>query len=94
MIVELIACRNGQNVVTQGVAEYKRKKKSERQNELTEKALHGQYFRQTKGLGTEESWLWLKSGVLKKETEGLIVAAQDQALRTNVIKTKIDRESE
>ena len=28
---------------------------------------------------------------MKKETEGLLIAAQDQALRTNVIKTRIDK---
>ena len=32
-------------------------------------------------------------GGLKKETEGLITAAQDQALRTNVIKAKIEHQS-
>ena len=29
---------------------------------------------------------------LKKETEGTLTAAQDQALRTNVIKVKIDKQ--
>ena len=38
--------------------------------------------------GTEEvrdnnnSWLWMKKGYLKKETEGLIMAAQDQSFQT------------
>lgn len=32
-----------------------------------------------------------RQGVLKKETEGLILAAQDQAFRTNAIKARIDR---
>ena len=46
--------------------------------------------------GTEEvrddstSWLWRKKGYLKKETEGLIMAAQDQSLRTRWIKQYID----
>ncbi len=30
-------------------------------------------------------------GYLNKETEGLILAAQDQALRTNAIKAKVDK---
>ena len=38
------------------------------------------------------SWDWLKGGILKKETEGLLTAAQDQALQTNYIKKKIDRQ--
>ena len=29
---------------------------------------------------------------MKKETEGLLTAAQDQALQTNYIKNKIDRQ--
>ena len=32
-------------------------------------------------------------GDLKKETEGLIMAAHDQALRTNIIKAKIEHQS-
>ena len=31
-------------------------------------------------------------GDLKRETEGLTIAAQDQALRTNVIKAKIEKQ--
>ena len=36
------------------------------------------------------SWNWLRNGHLKKETESLIASAQDQCVRTNNIKTKID----
>ena len=36
---------------------------------------------------------WLKNGYLKKETEGFIMAAQDQAIRTNAIKARIDKTS-
>ena len=35
--------------------------------------------------------IMLKKGQLKKETERLIMAAQTQSLRTNVIKTKFDK---
>ena len=34
---------------------------------------------------------WLRRGYLKKETKGLLVAAQSKALRTNAIKVKIDK---
>ena len=37
----------------------------------------------------EESNRWLKSAGLKSETEGLIVAAQDQALKTKYMQAKI-----
>ena len=38
-----------------------------------------------------ESWTWLKKGYLKKETEGMIMAAQDQAIRTRWVQKNIDR---
>ena len=38
-----------------------------------------------------ESWTWLKKGYLKKETEGMIMAAQDQANRTRWVQKNIDR---
>ena len=53
--------------------------------------MHGQFPRQKKDLADETSWNWLTEQDLKKETEGLLIAAQDQALRTNYIKHKIDK---
>ena len=38
-----------------------------------------------------KTWAWLTRGELKKETESLITVAQDQALRTNAVKAKIDK---
>ena len=52
------------------------------------------FVRQTAGVAGEDSWRWLRNGFLKKETEGLIPAAQEQALRTNSIKHSIDKTSE
>uniref|UniRef100_A0A803TQZ4 Transmembrane protein 45B n=1 Tax=Anolis carolinensis TaxID=28377 RepID=A0A803TQZ4_ANOCA len=39
------------------------------------------------------TWLWLTNGTLK-ETEGLILAAQEQAIRTNAIKAKIEKSAD
>ena len=39
------------------------------------------------------TWNWLKNGYLKKEMEGFIMTAQDQAIRTNAVKAKIDKTS-
>ena len=39
----------------------------------------------------EQTWSWLRSSDLKVQTEGLICAAQEQALRTNYVKYHIDR---
>ena len=44
------------------------------------KPLHGQFLRQTQQIADSKSWAWLTTGGLKKETEGLLMAAQDQAL--------------
>jgi len=40
------------------------------------------------------SWQWLVQCDLKVQTEAMICAAQEQALRTNYIKNKIDKTSE
>ena len=37
------------------------------------------------------SWLWMKKVYLKKEIKGLIMATQDQSLRTRCVKHYIDR---
>ena len=37
---------------------------------------------------------WLGDASIKRETETLILAAQEQSLRTNAIKAKIDRSQE
>ena len=52
--------------------------------------MHGQFLRQTKDLSSNDTWQWLQRGELKKETEGMIMAAQDQALRTRHIQRAID----
>ena len=70
---------------------YKKKRKEERETSAWEKELHGQHFRQTKEVGAKESWTWLQRGELKKETEGMIMPAQSQSLRTNAIKARIDK---
>ena len=48
-------------------------------------------MRQTKEVRSEQSWVWLQNGDLKRETESLIVAAQNQSIRTNLVKAKIDK---
>ena len=50
---------------------------------LTEKKLHDQFNKATSEVRGENSWDWLKSGCLKKETESTVFAAQYQAISTN-----------
>ena len=66
-------------------------KKEKRLQDWEEKALHGQCLRQTKEVRSEQSWVWLQNGDLKRETESLIVAAQNQSMKTNLVKAKIDK---
>ena len=84
----LIAVKN-ENILDKG--EEKERTRQERLNSYRRKALHGQFVRGTESIRDSESWNWLKRDTMKKETEGLLTAAQDQALRTNYIKNKIDK---
>ena len=62
---------------------YKEQKKNERQDRWCGKKLHGQFLKGTKEIRGTDSWKWLKRGELKKGTELIIIAAQDQDLQTN-----------
>ena len=74
--------------------EFRRQELQSRRQRWSSKPLHGQYLKNIEGKVDETlTWAWLKHGELKKETEGFIMAAQDQALRTNAIKCKIDKTS-
>ena len=39
----------------------------------------------------EKIWTWLRKGILKREMESLLIAAQDNAMRTYHIKARIDK---
>ena len=73
---------------------FKRKVREDLEKAWTDKRMYGQYKRD---LGEEvqvdlvKTWWWLKKGDLKPETEALLCAAQEQALRTNYVKFHIDR---
>ena len=48
-------------------------------------------MRQTKEVRSDQCWAWLQNGDLKRETESLVVAAENQSIRTNLVKAKIDK---
>ena len=48
-------------------------------------------MRQTKEVRSDQCWAWLQNGDLKRETESLIVAAQNQSIKTNLVKARIDK---
>ena len=76
---------------TEPLEDYKKRVYEEKVRDWKDKPLHGVFVRDTKEIAPEESWKWLRNGYLKKETERLICAAQEQALRTNPVKSHIDK---
>ena len=69
----------------------RRSKKEKRLEDWEEKVPHGQYLRQTKEVRSDQCLAWLQNGDLKRQTESLIVAAQNQSIKTNLVKAKIDK---
>ena len=69
---------------------FKKCLKEEKRSQWLEKPLHGRFLKDTEKVSTERTWQWLKGGHLKKETEAMVCAAQEQALRKNSIKNHID----
>ena len=56
------------------------------------KKMYGQFVREMpEQIDKERTWEWMRKSDLKVETEALIFAAQEQALRTNVVKCNIDK---
>ena len=54
------------------------------------KQLYGRFKRLINNISHQKTWTWLRKGNLKRETESLLIAAQDNAIRTNHIKARID----
>ena len=56
-----------------------------------EKPLHGQYPKRIndKDVDQAQTYEWLRTSGLKSETEGFIIAAQDQCIKTNYYRNKI-----
>mgnify|MGYP001799639683 CR=1 FL=1 len=67
-----------------GKQAYKARLQSERLEWWKEIPLHGQFLRQTEEVRTEDSWMFLRRGELKRETERLLIADQDHALVTKL----------
>ena len=47
--------------------------------------------RKIKEVKSDQRWAWLQIGNLKRETESPIVVAQNESIRPNLVKTKIDK---
>ena len=62
-----------------------------RKQKWEEKQLYVRFKRLISNISLEKTWTWLIKGNLKRETESLLIAAQNNAIRTNHIKARIDK---
>ena len=60
-----------------------------RKQKWEEKQLYGRFKRLINNISHQKTWTWLRKGNLKRES--LLIAAQDNAIRTNHIKARIDK---
>ena len=71
--------------------EFKRDRQNASLNRWKEKN-YGQFLREMpETVDKDKTWEWTRKSDLKVETEALIFAAQEQALRTNYVKFNIDK---
>ena len=91
--------------MTQGLAEKKltaaasnsngnirtnRKPTTSRRQKWEDKQLYGYFKRQTGEIKHDKSWTWLRKENLERKTKFLLIAAQNNAIRTKYMKAKID----
>ena len=75
--------------------DFKKNSQNEFKSKWLEKRMYGQFVREMpEEIDKDLSWKWLVQSDLKVQTEATICAAQEQALRTNYTKNKIDKTSE
>ena len=55
------------------------------------KQLYGRFKRLINNISHQKTWTWLRKGNFKRETESFLIAAQDNAIRANHIKARIDK---
>ena len=59
--------------------------------EWEEKQLYGRFKRLINNFSHEKTWMWLRKGNFRRETESLQIAAQINTIRINHIKARIDK---
>ena len=62
-----------------------------RKQKWEKKQLYDRFKRLINNISHQKTWTWLRKGNIKRETESLLIAAQDNAVRTNHIKAKIGK---
>ena len=75
-------------------ADFKKNSQNEFKNKWHEKKIYGQFvLEMPEEIDKNLSWKWLVQSDLKVQTEAMICTAQEQALRRNYTKNKIDKTS-
>ena len=77
----------------ESVKEFKERRRNKRSNVLKQKKLHRQFFNQIEEVAAEEKMVTLRDGSIKRESKSLIMAAQEQAIRTKCNKDKPTQDS-
>ena len=62
-----------------------------RKQKWKEKQHYGRFKRLINNISHEKTWTWLRKGNSKRKTESLLITAQNNAIRTNHIKARIDK---
>ena len=60
-----------------------------RKQKWEEKQIYGRFKRLINNVSHEKTWMWVKKETLKEKS--LLIAAQNNAIRTNQIKARIDK---
>ena len=55
------------------------------------KQLYGLFKRLINNISHDKTWIWPRKGNFKRKTESLLIAAQNNAVRTNHINARIDK---
>ena len=62
-----------------------------RKQKWEEKQLYGSFKRLINIISHEKTWTWLRKGFFKRETESLLITAQNNTIRTNHTKARIGK---
>ena len=62
-----------------------------RNQKWKEKQLYERFKRLRSDISNEKTWTWLRKENLKREPGSLLITAQNNAIRTNPIKARIDK---
>ena len=58
---------------------------------IIERQLYGRFKRLINSISHNKTWTWLRKGNFKRETESLLIPAQNNVIRTNHITARIDK---